>query len=237
MVYGVVVAGGKGARIGFKKQYAILAHQAVWMHSAEALLAGGVDRLILVFPPEDIDDILGQLPKLAWHNQVAVVAGGETRHASVCAGVQIAVSEHLHDNMYIAIHDAARPFVLPSDVARVIEASKTSGAAVLGQACVDTVKRVNGDLIAETVPRNELFIAQTPQVFSAKLLKTAYLEQKIPFEPTDDASVMEWLGIPVKVVYSTGYNGKVTMASDMELATVFAERRWGGRTHADRNGI
>jgi len=199
------------------------------MHSAQALLAGGVERLCLIFPSEDAEHIRVQLRDLTWGEQAVVVAGGDTRHASVQAGVRwiLGHAEVPLENLYIAIHDAARPFVLPEDVARVVDAAVETGAALLGQACADTVKRIEQGRVIATVPRTELFIAQTPQVFSATFLKKAYMDQTVPFTPTDDASVMEWLGVTVKIVYSTGFNGKITTSADMDVASILAERRWG----------
>ena len=231
MVYGIVVAGGKGTRIGYRKQYALLAGVPVWQRSVEALMAGGVEELWLVVPEEDVSALRAELlgeRRQHLRDCLRVVGGGSTRFQSVQNGLKaILQGPSLQQGDLVAIHDAARPFVLPADVARTIEQARVCGGSILAQPCVDTMKQVNEQNIVRTVPRDNLWHAQTPQVFAAQRLKTAYLEHVPGAAVTDDASLFEELGFPVQVVASNGFNGKITTAADMDLAQWMAQQRWG----------
>jgi 2-C-methyl-D-erythritol 4-phosphate cytidylyltransferase len=116
----------------------------------------------------------------------------------------------------VAVHDAARPLVRPEDVSRVVAAARESGAALLAVPLTDTVKRVQGGLVVETPPREECWAAQTPQVFRVDLLREALAKATAAgFLGTDDAQLVERLGVPVRVVRGDPSNFKVTHAEDL----------------------
>ncbi|MCL6547395.1 MAG: 2-C-methyl-D-erythritol 4-phosphate cytidylyltransferase [Alicyclobacillus sp.] len=251
--YGILVAAGHGTRMGFRKQYTLLAGLPMWERAAEALLAGGVEHVWVVVPPEDVAAVERHVTARGRESLFSVVAGGSTRCDSVRHGLSAVLSvcreqpSPVEDapvsrmgasdaparsvsDVLVAVHDAARPFVLAQDVEAVIAAAERCGGAVLGQPCADTIKRVDDGRIVETVPRAYLWQAQTPQVFRASWLWEAYQRlQEREVVPTDDAEVVErGLGYRVQMVRAQGWNLKVTTPSDLEFAHWLAERRWGG---------
>jgi 2-C-methyl-D-erythritol 4-phosphate cytidylyltransferase len=238
-IFGILVAAGMGMRMGFKKQFALLAGKPIWERSGDALTAGGVERIWLVVPSDDVDAVRRHLDGEGRSDVYTVVAGGATRAESVGHGVQAILSEwegRLED-VIVAVHDAVRPFVTPEDVRRVVEAATGCGGAVLGQPCVDTLKRVDSDLrIVGTVPRAGLWQAQTPQAFALDVLARAYADASILERATDDAMLVESLGLPVQMVRVSGVNVKITTPADLEFAQWLAERRWGDQrdAHGDR---
>lgn len=234
MIYGILLAAGSGTRFGSKKQYLTLAGVPVWRRSLEMLFSSGVEEVWLVAPSTDISYLTQEVSP---DSRVSVVAGGATRSESVQAGLAALLNKR-HDvspQDLVAIHDAARPFTDASDVKRVIEMAFRHGGAILGRLCTDTVKRViNHDganhEIVETIPREELMLAETPQVFWWQWLQEHYLAAAPDTlaRATDDASIMESGGKPVKVVASSRPNLKITRQDDMEYADWLAKRLWGG---------
>lgn len=237
--FGVVVAGGQGSRLGFPKQYVNLAGKSMWERSAESLLAGGVSAVWLVVPEGDVSEVTRYIAQRPDRPVPSVVAGGASRAESVERGIKAIFAKHsgASEEVLVAIHDAARPFVAAVDVAAVLAAAEQWGAAMLGVACVDTMKKVTDGQVVKTVAREGLWHAQTPQVFRSEWLREVYQRMSskdfdrvsIAGQITDDASLMEIFGYPVRVVPSSSYNGKVTTAADLEYATWLAIQRWGGR--------
>jgi 2-C-methyl-D-erythritol 4-phosphate cytidylyltransferase len=235
VVYGVVVAGGQGVRLGEKKQYRSLAGKPMWERSARALLEGGFSKVWLVVPEPDVAEIRTAVCVAGLQESMGVTAGGATRFDSVRAGLMAVFAEENSAermdealDLWIGVHDAARPFVTQVDVQAVVEAAKIHGGAILAQPCPDTVKRVGAGLVQETVSRVELWLAQTPQVFRAQWMQAAYWADVDCAEVTDDASVIERAGHFVAVVAATGENRKVTTKADLEYAECLAQMRWGG---------
>ena len=122
----------------------------------------------------------------------------------------------------VCIHDAARPFVSSAEVLSVIEAAEPTGAAIAAVPVVDTLKRVEEGRIVATVDRNGLFAAATPQVFRAELLGRAFADVR---EVTDEASLVEELGITVAVVAVSRLAFKVTTPEDLEMAEALVRSR------------
>jgi len=118
----------------------------------------------------------------------------------------------------ICVHDGVRPCVLDKWIDEVFEKAAASGAAILAAPLNATIKRVARDAITETVPREGLWEAQTPQVFRKDLLIKAYCNRAADFQPTDDAQLVEKLGHAVAVVAADRRNIKITTPGDMSLA-------------------
>ncbi|WP_326832524.1 IspD/TarI family cytidylyltransferase [Alicyclobacillus mali (ex Roth et al. 2021)] len=238
----IVVAAGEGRRMGFKKQFLDLAGRPMWLRSAEAMIGGGADEIVVVASSADVERMRGEAQEAG--RDLHFVEGGETRHASVVSGVKRALELMASRGASprqtaFAIHDAARPFVAEEDVRRVFEAALQAGGAVLGSPCRDTVKRVDGGWVRETVPRDGLFLAETPQAIRADLAPKVYLERRYSADesPTDDSGAMEAVGVPVFAVASTAFNGKVTTPADLDYARWLARERWGraeGYAHRTR---
>ena len=202
-----------------KKTFVHLGGMPIWRRSVEKFLRReDVTQVIIVTAPEDIDWFrkyyLSEINRLL----LLVVAGGENRVDSI-SNALIAVSPRVG---YVAIHDAARPCVTEQEIDDVFSAAKMYGAAVLAAPLVGTVKKVIEGKIAETVQREHLWEAQTPQVFRRELLMEAY-QQRIMDIPTDDAQLVERLGHPVYVVPADRGNIKITTQSDLVLAKYLVE--------------
>ncbi|MCL6592812.1 MAG: 2-C-methyl-D-erythritol 2,4-cyclodiphosphate synthase [Alicyclobacillus sp.] len=231
MVFGVLVAAGKGLRFGGKKQFIELAGQPMWAHAAAALWAGGVGNIWMVVPEEDVTHVSAQVEQMGCSAQLTVVAGGPTRFASVRCGLRALWQEPaLPDEYWVAIHDAARPFVDPGDVANVLAQARASGGAILAEPCRDTVHQVvaGGGQIAQTVPRETLWLAQTPQVFRGDWLRRVYEQLPASADVTDDAAAVRACGFPVEVVPVHADNRKVTLPTDVSYAQWWAQQRRGG---------
>ena len=187
------------------------------VRAAQALAAAPeVDWVVPVVSPEWLPELLRRAPGLARIPKLApAVAGGEERQDSVRAGLAT-----LPDGVrLVAIHDAARPLVRPEDVSRVVRAAEESGAAILAARATDTWKRVRGGHIVETPPRSECFAAQTPQVFRLDWLREALAKAEAEgLRATDDAALVERLGVAVRVVEGPATNLKITTAADLVLA-------------------
>ena len=159
---------------------------------------------------------------------VRVVRGGDLRQDSVAA----ALEEVADDTELVLVHDAVRPFVTREQITRVIEEARRCHAAILGIPAMDTVKEVKRAslpedvaLITATIPRERVVLAQTPQVFSTKLLKEAFARaQADGVSASDEAGLVERLGHDVHVVLGSERNIKITKPADMELARFFLER-------------
>lgn len=158
---------------------------------------------------------------------VRVVAGGETRQESVGR----ALREISEDVELVVVHDAVRPFVTREMVERVVAEARACGAAIVGVPAIDTVKEVKRTglpedtaLVTATVPRERIVLAQTPQAFSARLLRDAYARADQDFVASDEASLVERLGNEVHVVLGSERNLKITRPADMELARFYLEQ-------------
>ncbi|MDQ1535324.1 MAG: 2-C-methyl-D-erythritol 4-phosphate cytidylyltransferase [Actinomycetota bacterium] len=206
-VWGIVVAGGRGSRFGAAKQFARLAGATVLERSL-ATTARVCDGVVVALPAES-----------GWQPQtpIVAVAGGETRADSVRA----ALAAVPLDADVIVVHDAARPLASPMLFAAVIAAVRAGAdAAVPGLPVSDTLKRVAGDLVIETVPRDGLVAVQTPQAFGATALRRAHERGG---DASDDAMLVEQGGGVVRVVAGEIRNLKITVPDDLEVAAGMIE--------------
>lgn len=215
----ILAAAGRSERFGNqynKKVFTLLANRPLWMYSAEAFSKrDDCGQIILVISPEDRELFADKFAANAAMLGIQVVAGGRERADSVLNGLK-AVRDDLP---FVAIHDAARPCVATPWVDDVFRAAKETGAAILATQVHATVKRVNSQsMITETIPRAGLWLAQTPQVFRTDLLRKAYAAHPAPSQATDEASIVEHSGHPVKVVPCSWLNVKVTTKEDMKTA-------------------
>lgn len=229
----IIVAGGRGQRAGSgkPKQYRLLKGEPLLRHSIRRFSEHpAVSRIVPVIHPGDLNDFAsasgGNSEKCT-----QPVFGGDTRQQSVFAGLQ-AIEKSPPD--FVLVHDAARPLFSPALLDRAIQVTKTSAAAVPVMPVTDTIKRVGADgVVVTTLDRSELRFAQTPQVFSyAKLLdahRRAAAKNRNDF--SDDASLIEWAGIPVATFAGEANNMKFTTAEDFLRAESLA-----GTQFESRNG-
>ncbi len=223
----VIPAGGAGKRLKshIAKQYLMLDHLPVMVHTLKVFQdSPEIDEIILALPPEDLVHIRQELAEKYNLTKLAhAIAGGNERQDSVKNCLDI-ISDECG---MVVIHDAVRPFVTEELIFHVINAAKETGAAIVGVKAKDTIKEVNTDhVIGSTIPRNNLWLAQTPQAFDFKLLKEAYsLARKENYYGTDDASLVERMGKEVIMVESSYDNIKITTHEDMLMANAIIKNR------------
>lgn len=219
-VAALVLGAGAGTRLratlgdAAPKAFVALAGRSLLARSLAALAAvREIEWLIPVLPADALAAWPALKAELPDPSRVAApVAGGAERTDSARAGLAAIPSEATH----VAVHDAARPLVRPSDVARVVEAARVYGAAILAEPVRDTIHRVREGRIVETPPRSECWAAQTPQVFRVDWLREAYAAADGP--ATDDAALVARLGRHVHVVGAEAENFKITTAADLAHA-------------------
>jgi 2-C-methyl-D-erythritol 4-phosphate cytidylyltransferase len=200
--WAIVVAAGGGARFGAAKQFARLGDMTV-LDRAVRVAQDACDHVVVVLPAD-----------ARWDPPTGVeqTPGGATRSDSVRAGLALVSG----DADVIVVHDAARPLASHELFARVIQAiADGADGAVPALPVADTVKRVEGDRVVETVPRDGLVGVQTPQAFRADALRAAH---RIGGVDTDDAAMVEANGGVVRIVDGERRNLKLTLADDLELA-------------------
>lgn len=215
----ILAAAGKSQRFNdpyYNKVNVPLGGRALWMYAADAFSKrDDVGQILMVVSPEDRDSFAekhaGHLAMLG----IQLVSGGAQRADSVRNGLQAVRS----DMTMVAIHDAARPSIADVWIDDVFSKAKQTGAAILATQCNATLKRVKGDRsIAETVSRDQIWLAQTPQVFKTEWLRAAYAKHPNASQATDDAALMEAAGYTVHVVEGSPLNIKVTTKADLKFA-------------------
>lgn len=205
-----------GVRLGRQtpKAFVELAGRTLLRRSVDAALASGVvDRLVVMVPPDLVDRTRTELP------EAVVVAGGAERSDSVRAGLAAA------DTDLVLVHDAARALTPPRLFAAVVQALRDGASAVVpGLPVADTLKRVgsDGDRVLGTVDRSELRAVQTPQGFTAPILRRAHERGG---DATDDAGLVEALGVPVHVVPGDDEAFKITTPFDLRIARLLCREQ------------
>jgi len=216
-VWAVLAAAGRGERLGEDrpKAFAKLGGRPLLAESLERLDASAwIDEIVIVAPPGWEEPAILLAEELACSKVAACVAGGETRAQSVRAGV----AEVGKDAAVIVVHDAARPVLSDGVMERVLTGLNEGwDGAVPALPLVDTVKRVRDGQVAETLPREELVAAQTPQAFLAPVLREALAGDLAG--ATDCAALVEARGGRVTTVPGDPRLLKVTDAEDLELVT------------------
>lgn len=215
--YAIIVAGGVGSRSGDslpKQFHDILGHPMLWWSLRAFHIEDPETSLIVVMHPAYIEywkEVAG--PECPPHQ---TTAGGDTRTASVAAGLKIIPDE---ETGLVAVHDAARPLADVRLLREGWECASQCGAAIPAIPVSDSLRRGTPEK-SQSVDRSEFFIVQTPQVFDIKLLKDAYAAaaeaQGVAF--TDDASVVEWYGKEVRLFEGSPNNIKVTYSGDFRVA-------------------
>jgi 2-C-methyl-D-erythritol 4-phosphate cytidylyltransferase len=219
-VSAVLVGAGLGLRMGgsIKKPFLPLRGKPIFLHTVERFSQNDmIEEIILVVGETEIESIREQ-----WQNTLAtlkvkkIVPGGKRRQDSVYSGL----CQTETDAEIVLIHDVVRPLVRREYIEAVIHKAKESRAAILASPIKATVKEVGNNLcIQRTIPRNSLWMAQTPQGFERNLLLKVFNHLKnTDVEFTDDAEMVEKLGYPVYIVPGTDENIKITTHEDIRLA-------------------
>lgn len=233
MVTALVVAAGSGRRFGgpVPKQFLPLGGLPLLAHTLRALAVPGlVDGLVVAVPPGEEGRCRADVvAPLALPIPVALVPGGADRQASVRAALaRLEAGAEL-----VLIHDGVRPFVPRTDLAAVIAAARAHGAAILAVPVSDTLKRAGAAgrplVVQETVPREGLWAALTPQAFRRDLIVRAHdAAAGAGGSATDDAVLVERLGHPVALVPGSRTNIKITSPDDLAMAEALLARGAGG---------
>jgi 2-C-methyl-D-erythritol 4-phosphate cytidylyltransferase len=213
----IIPAAGQSSRFGDsrrKKPFIELKGRPVWVRAVEVFSnRDDVKQVLIVVSPEDMDFFKEKFqPNLAFM-AVEIVAGGKQRADSV----KNALARVRADIDYVAVHDAARPLVVKQWIDKIFAAAEQSGAAIPATPISSTIKRVEDGRIVETVPRDKLWAAQTPQVFQRQLLLDAYARWD-GSEATDEANLVERIGHPVTIVEGSPLNMKITTQEDFKMA-------------------
>ena len=214
-VTAIIAAGGRGTRLGadIPKQLLVLGGRPMLRHSLDIFLAHPAVTDVVVAVP---DEWLGDPPAcLVGLDRVRLVAGGRRRQDSVANACAVMADR----TDVVVIHDAARPLVTPDLISRTIDAAAAHGAAIAAVRATDTVKRTSPDgVIRETLRREEIFLAQTPQAFRLSVLRAALAVASDDVDATDEAALAEQAGHPVRVVEGDARNMKVTSRGDLDVA-------------------
>jgi 2-C-methyl-D-erythritol 4-phosphate cytidylyltransferase len=220
MVHALIVAGGSGSRFGgpSPKQYLPLAGVPVLIRTLGVFdRCEAIDAHVLVVPSGDVRFVRESLLAGAGlRKAVRVCGGGARRQDSVFNGLA-RISD---DDAIVVIHDAVRPLVDDACIRACVDAARAHGAGIAAVPAVDTLKRVTrAGSIEATLPRADVWLAQTPQAFRAELLRSAHrLAREENFMGTDDASLVERQGGSVRIVPGSRRNIKITTPEDMALA-------------------
>lgn len=215
--YAVIVAGGKGLRMGgdVPKQFLPIGGKPVLMHTIEAFRRALDDvEIVLVLPAEQHDYWQKLCKDYKFHSPELIAKGGETRFHSVKNGLALLPNDI---EAVVGVHDGVRPFVSKETIRRCFAAAAEGKAVVPVVAVVETVRQILPDGKSVTRPRDEYRLVQTPQTFPLALLKEAYQQ---PFSEafTDDASVVEALGKDIVMIEGNRENIKITTPSDLRIA-------------------
>lgn len=216
-VAAVIVAAGRSRRMGRlgDKIWINVAGRPVLFYSIRAFLRAGVPRIIIAARPGHLEKIRRFVraafpPRAA--SRVLVVRGGRERQDSVWNGIAAASAE------FVLVHDAARPAVSPALIKSVLAVTRKRGACVPAVPVADTLKRLDGNRVRETVSRSGLFGVQTPQGFRSRTLAAAILAaRRKRLVATDCATLVEALGKKVMAVPGNPSNIKLTRPADLEV--------------------
>ena len=220
MVSVIIVAAGKGLRMNHsvRKQYLLIAGRPILGHTLLAFDGSErIDEVFVVISKEDFDFCQDNLiPPLNLKKKINLVSGGTERQDSVYNGL-LALSPKTDT---VVIHDGVRPFVRPEELAACITGAEETGACILGIPAGDTLKHVGKTgRIEKTLARDNIWLAQTPQVFKYELILKAHETAcRDGFRGTDDALLLEQLGIDVKIILGSKTNIKITTPQDLALA-------------------
>ena len=213
--YVIIVAGGKGLRMGsdLPKQFLPVGGKPVLMHTLEVFRKyDAAIQLILVLPREQQNFWKQLCREHDFDVEHRVVDGGETRVHSVKNGLALVQAPGL-----VGVHDGVRPFVSVEVIRRCYDLAEQHKAVIPVVDVVETLRHLT-EVGSETVSRNDYKLVQTPQVFDVELLKQAYEQEFTPFF-TDDASVVEAMGVPVHLAAGNRENIKITTPFDLKVGS------------------
>ncbi|HJV32130.1 MAG TPA: 2-C-methyl-D-erythritol 4-phosphate cytidylyltransferase [Bacillales bacterium] len=225
MPYQVIIpAAGQGKRMGVGKNKLLIDLNGIpmFIHTLRVFESDEeCEGVVLAIHPQDVVEFKALLEKYKITKVKNIVSGGQERQHSIYNGLKT-----VNGNGVILVHDAARPFVKKEHIHRLMETAEKYGAAILGVPAKDTMKKVSDGMVLETVERSSLWAVQTPQAFRMSILLEANeAAEKDKFIGTDDASLVERLSIPIKMVEGDYDNIKLTTKEDLFFAEAILKKR------------
>jgi len=219
----LIPAAGMGRRMGaaVNKQYLTLADRPILAHTLAIFDSHPlIDQIHVISPAAEIEFCRAQVvERYAFRKVRGIAAGGAERQDSVANGLAAAAPA---DEDIVLVHDGVRPFFPAALIPEVVATARRVGGCVVGIPVKDTVKRVADGQIHETLERRQLWLAQTPQAFPAGVLRRAYARAvQDGFRGTDDASLVERLGLPVAILSGSERNIKITTPEDLTLGRAY----------------
>ena len=223
----VLPAGGLGKRMGgnIPKQLMVLGGKPVYRYSLETFLSMDEIAEVVMAVPADWKDhfekeIFSDNASELIRTKMKIVVGGAERWQSVENGVNALTS----NAEFVLVHDVARPFISKEIILDVCKTLVEKGSCLVAKPAVDTIKIAKDGCVQQTIDRNTVWMAQTPQAASVALLKKLYgriAAEPLNFTPTDEASILEYFGESVYIVKGNNLNDKLTTPEDFEI---FASR-------------
>ena len=217
LVFAIVAAAGKSQRFGgLKKQFLKISNKHILELSVEKLLLCGINVVAVATSKSDINIAKKILNK--FKEKTIFLEGGKTRQETVKKAFLTCRKKFKYAKT-VLIHDAARPFFDVETVKKLIETAKEKKAAILACPIYDTIKYVKNNKVKQTLNRDNVFVVQTPQAFSASLYEKALkLTENLNLKLTDDSSLLEQINVKVSLVKSSTYNFKITTKEDLKYA-------------------
>lgn len=221
----IIPAAGQGKRMqsSENKQFLTLQGMPIIVHTLRVFEAcHAVQEVILVVSEGELERFEELVSEQGFQKVTKIILGGKERQESVYNGFcQVG-----RDADVVLVHDGARPLITEPIINEVINAAKLEGAAVVAVPVKDTIKQVYNQQVVKTLEREYLWQAQTPQAFRYDIFSEALRQAKMDdFAGTDDTSLVERLGRPVKIVMGSYENLKITTREDLILAKAILDRR------------
>jgi 2-C-methyl-D-erythritol 4-phosphate cytidylyltransferase len=221
-VAAIIAAAGRSERMqGVDKIFTLLGNRPVLARTVYPFECHPlIDRIIVVINPDRVAAAERLAANEKWRKVTDIVPGGERRQDSVMKAL-----ERLENDVHwVVVHDGARPMVRLSQIDDGIEAAQESGAAVCAVPITDTIKQISkSGFVESTLDREKLFAVQTPQVFRYDIIRKAY-DSSAETSVTDDASLVENLGVPVKLFLGSYGNIKITTPESLTTAEMLWRR-------------
>lgn len=232
-VLAVIPAAGMGLRMGgtTPKQFLSLEGVPIFVHTLRKFATSdAIDDIFLALRAEEMERAQKDIDREHFTKPVRLVAGGPTRQETVAR----ALSQAPPTTEVVVVHDAVRPFVELDMIQRIVASARQEGAAIFGIPSVDTVKQVERQLILGTIPRERIVLAQTPQAFRYDMIREAFARAAADdFNGSDESSLVERLGVNVRILMGSDRNIKITKPSDLPLARLYSAQE---REQAERSG-
>ena len=224
----IIVGAGRGLRFASdsqtQKQFLLLGGEPLILKTLQPFLTSNrISSCVLVVPKSAVDLVKKEVAPYASEDNIRVIAGGERRQDSVRFGVEAADGADV-----VVVHDAVRPFVRQEWISQVIDRCINNDGAIVALSVSDTLKKVVDGRISETIPRDNIWQAQTPQAFRRELLLEVYAS--VDWENvhvTDEAQLLEIAGKSVAIIPGSSENFKITTQDDWSKAEVIWEQRHG----------